>query len=173
MYSSSFVILAYRQAYAFEEKTSGMESLIDASELARVGKSNEALLILEQAKIGAELKPISLLLKAQILDRANESCWSVYERAMNEFPHNSLILLRAGAYTMRRGDLDLAERLLLESWELNMNPETSYLLGRIFQSTFKREKALRYFGYTILLSPAGESWRAMALEKRKALSREK
>lgn len=114
--------------------------------LERKGETEEALRKLESHQFGPRFEPLALMQKAHILEElAVDRCAQTYESAVQKYPNNAVVLLRAGVFALQRGDIEKAKGLLARSWNACATPEAGYYLGSINQGEGRRDEALEFF----------------------------
>lgn len=150
---------------ADDDSLDGYRRVVDAAALARLGRGREALALLrDDVSASISLQVSVWLLRASILEQLVEGGEAslTYADALMRFPHDATVLLRAGVWTYRTGDLAKAEMLLRRSWDEARLPETGYYLGLLDNSAGRRESALEMFCYVLSSETPDGIWRIAA-----------
>lgn len=137
--------------------------LAEVATFASRGNLREALAKLDQREPGPRLELTAMLMRAQILERLDtEECWRTYTSALEKFPDDAAIPLRAGVFTYKRGDLIRAQQLLMKSWQRSPSAEAGYYLARITKVQSQQQSALEYLVQTVALEGEDGYWRKQA-----------
>jgi len=138
----------------------------DAIALANRGKREESMKRLEGHEFGPESKPLALIQKARLLEESDtEQCSQVYRDALEKYPNDPAVHLRAGVFVFKRGDTERARQLLLRSWNRSKTPEAGYYLGAINRSEARPEHALSFFTQTAVIEGDEGYWRNRAVKE--------
>lgn len=135
----------------------------EAAVLANQGNAEEAVRNLDKHQFDSELAVFAVIQKARILEEVDvDGAWQTYNGALEEYPNNAAVSLRAGVYVYKRGDTEKAKQLLMRSWSNSATPEAGYYLGTINGAQGSEGEALKFFIQTAVLEGDGGYWRKRA-----------
>lgn len=134
--------------------------------LERKRKPEEALRILESHEFGSRLEALATVQRAHILEELDvERCFQTYQSAIERYPNDAVVLLRAGVFVFKRGDVQKAKGLLIKSWNACATPEAGYYLGSINKAEGRNDEALEFFIQTAVMEGDEGYWKQRAVKE--------
>ncbi len=126
----------------------------------------DALAVLRGRAFRAEWDVFACLLEGQLLDQLDDpAAAEAFRRGLKTQPEDPHLHLRLAAFTWRRGDAELARRLLRRSWAAAHLPETAWRQGEIEAARASEDDARERFVWAVALEGEGGHWRDLATER--------
>ncbi len=126
----------------------------------------DALALLRGRTFSAEWDVFACSLEGQLLDQLDDAAAAeAFRRGLKTRPEDPHLHLRLAAFTWRRGDAELARRLLRRSWAAAHLPETAWRQGEIEAARARDDDARERFVWAVALEGEGGHWRDLATER--------
>lgn len=125
--------------------------------------ARDALAALRGRAFAPEWRVLACLLEGQLLEQLDDpTAAEAYRRGLKERPQDPHLHLRLAAFTWRRGDAELARRLLRRSWDEAHLPETAWRQGEVEAAQARDDPARERLVWVVALEGEGGRWRALA-----------